>query len=80
MNEPKKKCRSRQRLLMLLLMLCSVTWSFAQVNVSGKVLDELNEPVIGAAVQVKGTSVGTITDLDGGFQVSVNDLDRKSVV
>ena len=79
MNEPKKKCRSRQRLLMLLLMLCSVTWSFAQVNVSGKVLDELNEPVIGAAVQVKGTSVGTITDLDGGFQVSVNDL-KKAVL
>lgn len=80
MNEPKEKCRSRQRLLMLLLLLCSVTWSFAQVNVSGKVLDELNEPVIGAAVQVKGTSVGTITDLNGGFQVTVDDLKKAVLV
>lgn len=79
MNEPKEKCRGRQRLFVLLLMLCSAVWSFAQVYVIGRVLDESEEPVIGAAVQVKGTSVGTITDLDGGFQVSVNDL-KKSVL
>lgn len=79
MNEPKGKCRGRQRVFMLFLLLCSVVCSYSQVVVSGIVLDELDEPVIGAAVQVKGTSVGTITDLDGGFQVSVDDI-KKSVL
>lgn len=80
MNEPKKSGKGRQRMGMLLLMLCSVLYSFAQVNVSGKVLDELNEPIIGAAVQVKGTSAGTITDLDGCFQVTVDDVKKAVLV
>lgn len=33
----------------------------------GQVLDEAGMPVIGANVSVKGTSVGTITDLDGNY-------------
>ncbi|MBR1807948.1 MAG: TonB-dependent receptor [Paludibacteraceae bacterium] len=36
-------------------------------GVSGVVLDQLSQPVIGAAVMVKGTQNGTVTDLDGKF-------------
>ena len=43
----------------------------AQKQVSGVVLDSNNEPVIGASVQVKGTSVGTISDYDGEFLLDV---------
>jgi len=39
-------------------------------NVSGLVLDEKNEPIIGASVLVKGTTNGTITDVDGKFILS----------
>jgi TonB-linked SusC/RagA family outer membrane protein len=35
----------------------------------GKVVDEMGEPIIGANVTIKGTSIGTITDLDGNFQL-----------
>ena len=35
--------------------------------IKGTVVDENNEPVIGAAIIVKGTSVGTITNIDGEF-------------
>lgn len=35
----------------------------------GVVLDETGETVIGASVLVKGTSNGTITDLDGNFVI-----------
>ena len=35
----------------------------------GFVLDETGETVIGASVLVKGTSNGTITDLDGNFVI-----------
>lgn len=43
-----------------------------KVTVTGTVVDELGEPLIGATVMEKGTSTGTATDLDGNFQLSVN--------
>jgi len=45
---------------------------FAQdVNISGKVTNEQGEMLIGATIQAKGTSVGTTTDIDGKFSLSV---------
>ena len=41
--------------------------------ISGKVVDADGAPLIGATVQVKGTSTGTITDLDGSFSFDVPD-------
>lgn len=40
-------------------------------SVTGKVIDENNEPVPGASVLVKGTTKGTATDLDGGFTITL---------
>ncbi|MDR2233382.1 MAG: TonB-dependent receptor [Tannerella sp.] len=40
--------------------------------ISGTVRDESNEPLIGVNVQVKGTTIGTITDIDGKFSLSVS--------
>lgn len=37
----------------------------------GLVVDETEQPVIGATVKVVGTSIGVITDLDGKFSISV---------
>ena len=45
---------------------------FAQnLNVHGKVLDENGEGLIGAGVVIQGTTQGTITDVDGSYQLSV---------
>ncbi|MBC9932068.1 SusC/RagA family TonB-linked outer membrane protein [Chitinophaga qingshengii] len=41
-------------------------------NVSGKVVDGQGKPVPGVTVAVKGTSVGTTTDEQGNFRISVN--------
>lgn len=38
--------------------------------VKGKVIDATGEPIIGANVMLKGTSNGTITDVDGNFNLS----------
>ena len=47
--------------------------SFAQTNVSGRVVDpSIGEALIGAAVVLEGTIIGTTTDLDGKFSFSVN--------
>lgn len=59
---------------------------FAEVNgvqtvmqtgtVKGQVVDATGEPVIGATVQVKGTTNGTITDFDGNF--TLNNVPEKA--
>ena len=42
-------------------------------KISGVVVDEKGEPVIGANVSEKGTTNGTITDVDGQFSLEVED-------
>src|SRR5690606_14809032 len=39
----------------------------AEVTVSGTVSDQNGEPLPGVTVSVPGTTIGTATDLDGGF-------------
>lgn len=41
-------------------------------KITGRVLDEKGEPVIGANVVEKGTTNGTITDVDGNFSLAVS--------
>lgn len=41
-----------------------------QGSIKGTVVDDKGEPVIGANVIVVGTSVGTITDIDGVFKIN----------
>jgi TonB-linked SusC/RagA family outer membrane protein len=67
-----KKVFMKKRLIYLLLcFVVSIGFVMAQtVKVTGKVTSaEDGEPIIGASVFVKGTSVGTITDVDGKFSL-----------
>lgn len=57
--------------LILFVLLCSVAIGFSQKEVSGKVKDASGEPIIGANVLVPGTDLGTVTDIDGNFVLSV---------
>ena len=56
---------------MSLLALLVSTAMYAQTEISGTVLDEFGEGVIGATVMEKGTSNGTVTDFDGNFKLKV---------
>ena len=57
-------------LLMLIAGLCMSVSVFAQqMTVTGVVKDPTGEPVIGANVIIKGTTNGTVTDIDGKFSV-----------
>lgn len=40
-------------------------------HITGRILDAYNEPVIGANVVVKGTTIGTVTDAEGNFDLDV---------
>ena len=66
------------RIWMMLLLLCALGSMFPALaqqtrtrTITGLVTDEAKEPLIGASVVVKGTTVGTITDFDGNFVLSV---------
>src|SRR5690606_14082769 len=54
---------------LVFMVLLSASVAFGQTaSIKGKILDEDSaEPVIGANVILKGTSIGTITDVDGNF-------------
>ena len=53
------------------LMLLSFTAYAQERTVTGKVYDAAGEPIIGASVVIQGTTQGTITDIDGAFQLKV---------
>lgn len=40
-------------------------------KITGTVVDETGEPIIGASIKVQGTTIGTITDLEGKFTLNV---------
>jgi TonB-linked SusC/RagA family outer membrane protein len=67
-----KKGEFMRKVMTLLCLLLSIGWAMAQTRVTGTVISaDDGQPVIGASVQVKGTSSGTITDTDGKFSLTV---------
>lgn len=42
------------------------------VKITGTIVDDHNEPIIGANVSIKGTTTGTITDMDGKFSLEAS--------
>src|SRR5690554_1528994 len=60
----------RKLTMFLALFFVGIGIAMAQTQVRGTVVDDLGEPVIGATIQVEGTTQGTITDIDGNFQLS----------
>ncbi len=72
----KKKTKSRTAIRSFLLIVAALLISSAafaqQTKETGKVVDEQNEPVVGATVQVEGTTNGTATNVDGQFTLEVN--------
>ena len=56
----------KKRVMFVLIILFSISKIMAQ-SVSGVVVDAQNQPLPGVAVLVKGTTTGTITDVDGKF-------------
>ncbi|MBR9922801.1 MAG: SusC/RagA family TonB-linked outer membrane protein [Bacteroidetes bacterium] len=66
--------------LVLALVLFGIGSMLAQRTVSGTVSDASGEPLIGASVLVKGTTTGTVTDIDGSYRVTVPDGSNTLVI
>ncbi|MEO9952268.1 TonB-dependent receptor [Nonlabens sp.] len=59
--------------LFSIIFLLTTSFIFAQTTVSGVVLDEEKEPVMGVNVYLEGTYDGTTTDMDGKFSFSTEE-------
>ena len=60
-----------KKLALALLGLVSAWTLSAQTTIKGVVTDESGEPLIGAGVVVEGTTIGTITGIDGDYSLTV---------
>ena len=75
------KCKSwlgRKFLFTVVAFVLSGVMAFAQTKtVTGTIVDEFGEPIIGANVLVKGTTNGAVTDIDGNYSITgVSDSDE----
>lgn len=66
-----KNARLRPFALFMVLFLMNVSWAFAQLTVTGNAQSTSGEPLIGVNVVEKGTTNGTVTDLDGNYTLRV---------
>ncbi|MCL1943781.1 MAG: TonB-dependent receptor [Candidatus Azobacteroides sp.] len=57
--------------IVFVFLFCFPVLSVAQGEISGTVTDTSGEPVVGATVAVKGTTVGTVTDINGKFSLKM---------
>ena len=70
-----------KNVLLIGFMFLSTLTAFSQSKVTGTVIDgDLNQPLAGANVVVKGTSKGTVTDFDGKFEISTTEKSGQIVV
>ncbi|MFD1294933.1 TonB-dependent receptor [Lutibacter holmesii] len=58
--------RNLKNWLTVVMLITSVT-VFSQTVLSGKVVDEINQPLPGATVVIQGSKIGASTDFDGNF-------------
>lgn len=61
-------------LLVSLLLLCNIL-AAQSVEISGQVTDEAGSVLPGVSILVKGTTIGTVTDIDGAYKLDVSSSD-----
>ncbi len=59
----------RYKFILFLLLFSAMT--YAEIAVSGRVVDDSGEPMIGVNILLQGTSTGTLTNIDGEFYIEV---------
>lgn len=60
------------RFLMMVIVSFYTSISIAQTEVKGNIKDVSGEPLIGVSIKEKGTSNGTVSDLDGNFAITTS--------
>lgn len=70
-----------KRIILTVLFITSVVLMYAQGRlITGSVVDDANLPLPGVSVIVKGTTIGTVTDIDGLFSLNLSDVNENDVL
>ena len=69
-NEKSLMTKFTRCLFLLMFMVCASAAYAQGLKVSGTVVDDMGEPVIGASVTVQGTTNGCVTDIDGKYTLT----------
>ena len=70
-----------KRLIVITYLAINIFVGYAQsFTLRGTVVDESNEPIIGASVVVKSTTIGVVTNLDGQFVISLPDTTKHKII
>lgn len=70
-----------KRFYLLMVCMCLLPAGlFAQMKVRGTVVDENGDGAIGANIVVQGTTIGTVTDFDGQFEINVPEGKKALVI
>ncbi|APQ17088.1 TonB-dependent receptor [Maribacter hydrothermalis] len=62
------------RAILLLALMAIGTFGFSQTNINGNVVDQNNEPIPGANIVIVGTTIGTVSDFDGNFNLETSEV------
>ncbi|MCX2761594.1 TonB-dependent receptor [Aquimarina muelleri] len=62
-----------KKITLVILLMASCFVATAQTTISGKVIDDNNQPIPGANITLKNSSSGTVTDFDGFFSLTVQE-------
>lgn len=67
--------KNTKLLTSLLFLFCTTFYGFGQVQgsktITGRVMDAMGLPIPGATLVIKGTTVGTVTDVDGNYTLEM---------
>ena len=62
------------RAILFIALMAIGTFGFSQTNINGNVVDQNNEPIPGANIVIVGTTIGTVTDFDGNFNLATSEV------
>tara|TARA_R110002074_G_scaffold197610_6_gene364786 strand:- start:53260 stop:56061 length:2802 start_codon:yes stop_codon:yes gene_type:complete len=62
------------RAILFIALMAIGTFGFCQTNINGTVVDQNNEPIPGANIVIVGTTIGTVTDFDGNFNLATSEV------
>jgi hypothetical protein len=66
----------KKQLILLLMLFTTISGVFSQaVSLTGTVKDKTGDPLPGVTIVIKGQATGTITDMDGNFNLQANQAD-----
>lgn len=72
-----KNVKKKIHYILLLLVMCFVGTSAAMATiVSGTVVDDTGEPLIGVSIRLEGGKVGVVTNVDGEYHIDVPDVSK----